>query len=244
MQTKNNGLKLHTRQIPENATPMPEQTPPKRRLFSRASATKPSKRSFSTVRTASAERILRHTSIACALLLTVLALRSIDSPFTNRITGALNQAISMDLSLDQSLGQLSFVENIMPESALVFFHMKGSRAINSPVDGQAAHAWSKEQPWIEYRTADNAKVYALKGGTICAATQSTSGDWTVLIDHGDGSQTVYAYLAECSVTTAAKVAENSVIGTTGSGENARLYLEYRVDSQPRDPFDETEGLTS
>lgn len=197
---------------------------------------------FAYKRVTPAERVLRNTSVACALILAVLALRTIDTPFTNRVTGALNQAISMDLSLDDSLGQLSFVENLMPESALVFFHVGGKASDTLPVQGQIAHSWSVGQPWIEYLTTNNAPVRALKSGSVAAASQSTAGDWTILINHTDGSQTVYAYLNECTVKPGDSVSEADEIGRTGTDASAHLYFEYRVNSEPANPF-ESAALT-
>ena len=61
------------------------------------------------------------------------------------------------------------------------------------------------------------------------------GDWTVLVTHSDGTQALYAYLAEVGLAPGDQVERGKSIGVTGTGENAHLYFEYRVDMEPSNP---------
>lgn len=241
MEPKTSSLKLHTTMIPEPTTSDPKSTDTARRKRERKWPHRRSKdKTAYRRRVSAAERLLRNTSVACALLLAVLALKNIDTPVTNRITSALNQAIHMDLDLDETLGRLSFVENLMPESALVFFHTDTSARDDTPVSGSVAHEWSVAQPWLEYAADDGAPVYSLRDGTVAAASQSAEGDWTILIHHAGDAQTVYAYLADCNVSLGESVSERQVIGHCGTQDRARLYMEYRVGTEPADPASLTE----
>lgn len=250
METNTSGLKLHTTVMPGPATP--DAPGPKKLRWKIVKKPKtrgqktsePAVTQFSSARKPAGERLMRNTSIACALILAVMAMRAIDTPFTNRVTSALSGALSTDLNLDESVGKLSFVENLMPDSALVFFHMGGKNAPLEPVAGSVSHEWTKEQPWTEYITENSAKIVSLIDGTVSAASPSTNGDWTVLITRTDGSQLVYAFLSDCAVRIGQTVSRGDIVGSAGTDEGARLYMEYRVDSEPVNPSAISEAQAS
>ena len=250
METNTSGLKLHT-----TVTPGP--TPPDAQAHKKVrwklvkkpkipgqKTKEPTVTQYSTRRVPSGERLMRNTSIACALILAVMAMRAIDTPFTNRITSTLSNALSTDLNLDESVGKLSFVENLMPDSALVFFHMGGKSAALAPVAGSVSHEWTEAQPWMEYLAENGADVVSLIDGTVSAASPSSAGDWTLLITRNDGSQLVYAFLASCKVKVGQSVSRGDVVGSAGTDEGARLYVEYRVDSEPVNPSSIAEAQAS
>ena len=218
------GLKLHTTMQPPETAPATEEPHVRWRLRQRKDRHgAPRVRQRVSKRTPG-ERLLRNTAIACALLLTVMALGNIDSPATNRVTNAIRGALSMDMSLDESLGKL------------VFLNIGGRRSsAGIPVQGETVHAFSEAQPWTEYKTTDAAQVRAIADGTVSAVSQSGEGDWTLLVDHADGSCAVFAYLQSTSVKIGDFIARGDALGTAGDGENARLYLEVRAADTPIDP---------
>ena len=219
------GLKLHTTMQPPETAPATEEPHVRWRLRQRKD-----RHGAPRVR----QRVSKRTP--GERLLTVMALGNIDSPATNRVTNAIRGALSMDMSLDESLGKLSFVQNLVPESALVFLNIGGRRSsAGIPVQGETVHAFSEAQPWTEYKTTDAAQVRAIADGTVSAVSQSGEGDWTLLVDHADGSCAVFAYLQSTSVKIGDFIARGDALGTAGDGENARLYLEVRAADTPIDP---------
>lgn len=230
------GLKLHTTMQPPETAPATEEPHVRWRLRQRKDRHGAPRVRQRVSKRAPGERLLRNTAIACALLLTVMALGNIDSPATNRVTNAIRGALSMDMSLDESLGKLSFVQNLVPESALVFLNIGGRRSsAGIPVQGETVHAFSEAQPWTEYKTTDAAQVRAIADGTVSAVSQSGEDDWTLLVDHADGSCAVFAYLQSTSVKIGDTIARGDALGAAGNGENARLYLEVRAADAPIDP---------
>lgn len=193
------------------------------------------KRRVKTRRASFSERLLRNTAVSCALLLGIMALKNIDTPFTNRITGAVRRAVNMNLEIHESIGRLSFVQKLMPESALVFFNMSPSSEAAVPASGEVLHAFSDAQPWTEIKTLDYAPIRAILPGRVAACVQTLEGDYTILITHEDGSEAVYAYVHETDVKTGDAVAASDEIGRSGAGGQARLYLEYRIDGSCADP---------
>lgn len=186
-------------------------------------------------RLSASERLFKNTAVACALLLCVMALKNIDSPVTNKITGAVKNVISMDLNLSSSFSDLAFVQKIMPESALVFLNLTSSPQNALPVSGEIVHAYTEHQPWTEYRSQDNAPVFAVASGKVKAAVETVDGDYSVLVCDTAGNEYLYAFLASSSVQANNEITKGDPIGTTGASDRARLYLEYRENGKAADP---------
>ncbi|MBR1561116.1 MAG: M23 family metallopeptidase [Clostridia bacterium] len=178
-----------------------------------------------------ADRLLRNSAYACALLLGVLALGNVDQPWAKKASDSVEQALTMRINLDESTGALRFVRNLMPESALVFMNLSGGTALMRPVDGPLAHAWSETQPWVMFNCADGTPVVAAAAGTVTAVSPMSEGTVGVLVDHGEGVETLYAHLTEASVSPGDAVARGQALGTGGDG----VYFEYRQGGESLDP---------
>ena len=180
------------------------------------------------------DKLMRNSAVACALLLMVLALQNANQPWTRDATQTLKQALTMRIDLDESLGRLNFVRGLVPDTALVFWDMKGNQ-LQPPADGAVVHEYSGIQPWIEFACTPQQRVGAAQTGTVAAVMQNAEGDWTVLIDHADGVQTVYAYLAQALTRPGDAVERGAQIGVTADAEGSRLYFELRKHGVPQDP---------
>ena len=177
------------------------------------------------------ERLLRNSFLACAVLLGILALGNIQQPWAVRASQGIEQALTMRVDLDQSLGQLSFVRNLMPESALVFFNLGGGHELQAPVQGELSHAYSAAQPWLMYDCAAGAPVCAAADGTISAVSPMSDGSYGVLIDHGDGLESVTANLASVDLTAGDQVLRGGAIGAATDS----VYFELREGGAACDP---------
>ena len=177
------------------------------------------------------ERLLRNSCIACAVLLGVLALNNIDRPWAQKTAGNVEKALTMKIDLDKSIGQMSFVQKIMPESALVFFNITGETDILKPADGSICHAFSDIQPYLMFETASGSAVYMPKDGTISAASSLSDGTWGILIDHGEGLESVVAGISEIRVSAGDKIRQGEQIGTSSD----KIYFELREGGNAVDP---------
>jgi murein DD-endopeptidase MepM/ murein hydrolase activator NlpD len=186
------------------------------------------------VRRSPGERLLRNAAVACSLLLTLLALSNLNQPWTDKTVASIRSAISMRIDLDESLGKLHFVRDLVPDAALVFWNMGGGDMVG-PVSGQLSHPYDANQPWLLYQTGGAQPVRAALAGQVVAATQGADGAWTLMIDHENGEQTVYAYVAQSIVKVGQKVSAGDQIGVTSDAGDARLYFELRKAGQPEDP---------
>ena len=225
-------LKLFTQ--PENAPAQDKPVPdnyrcrprPRRRRAARALT--PRRRD----RPPMAERLLRNSVIACALLLAVLTLGNIRQPWAEKASQGIERALTMRIDLDRSIGGLSFVREIMPESAMVFFSVASAQEAQRPVSGDVTHPWTDAQPWLMLSCAENEAVLAVKAGTVSAVSPLSRGGYGLLIDHGGGCESVYANLAAVSVAMGDEVASGQPVAV-GGGQD--IYFEWRRDGEPADP---------
>lgn len=228
---------IHTSIVPE---PKPASEPQKHirwRVLPHPAARKPRTPKAARpegVRRSPGERLLRNAAVACSLLLTLLALSNLNQPWTEKTVASIRSAISMRIDLDESLGKLHFVRDLVPDAALVFWNMGGGDMVG-PVSGQLSHPYDANQPWLLYQTGGAQPVRAALAGQVVAATQGADGAWTLMIDHENGEQTVYAYVAQPIVKVGQKVSAGDQIGVTSDAGDARLYFELRKSGQPEDP---------
>lgn len=92
---------------------------------------------------------------------------------------------------------------------------------------------------IDIRSQEGAAVRASRAGKVvfCDPHMKGFGN-TVIIDHGNGYQTVYSYNSQITVGVGDMVEQNSVIATAGRTGRARepmVHFEIRKDGIPRDP---------
>ena len=178
------------------------------------------------------ERLLRNSAIACALLLALLAARNIDTPWTRAAVEGVERALTMKIDLDESLGSLSFVRDLMPESMLVFFDLSGKSELAQPVEGTLEKRFDEQQPWVEFACEPDAEVMAAEAGTVVATTQLSGGGWGVMIEHDNGLESVCAYLLEPSVHAGERVERGQGIARSEAG---RVYFEVRREGEIIDP---------
>ena len=218
--SENSTLRIHTQLRPEGAAGAPPSVTrrrQKRRKREKAPMTR-------------GDRLLRNSAIACALLLGILALGNLRQPWAQKASEGIQRALTMRINLDDSIGELTFVRQIMPESALVFLNVSGSAELTRPCDGAVIHPWSAMQPWLGFEEG-NRPVCAADSGTVTAVSELSGGNQGLLIDHGEGRETLYANLSEVAVQSGDKIARGQRLGACESG----LYFELRQGGQSVDP---------
>lgn len=202
---------------------------------------KPGNKTIKVKRASFSERLLRNTAVACALLLSVMALKNIDTPFTHKVTDTIRTVVNMDFEIDKSIGELSFVQKVMPKSALVFLNMSSKDVTPLPVSGSIFHVYTQSQPWTEFTTEPNENILSVSDGTVKACVRTESSDWTILVQHNDGTEAVYAYIKEPLVSSGDCVSSKTPLGISGEQEDAHLYFEYRVNGKSHDPSEILKG---
>lgn len=108
----------------------------------------------------------------------------------------------------------------------------GSGAFIWPADN---HSLSGNDYWsghlgIDVAIGEGGRIYATDGGVVVFAGWSTGGYGnTVIIDHGNGYQTLYAHLSKVSTSCGRSVSQGAVIGYAGStGNSTGPHLHFEV----------------
>ena len=93
---------------------------------------------------------------------------------------------------------------------------------------------------VDIKAADGAGVRAARSGKVIYSDQFLKGfGKTIILDHGDNYQTVYAYNSDILVSVGQEVAQNTVIarvGRTGRAKGPMLHFEIRRDGEPQNPL--------
>ncbi len=84
------------------------------------------------------------------------------------------------------------------------------------------------------------EIYASKAGKVLIAKYHTSYGYYVLLDHGDGHQTLYAHASALKVKAGQYVDQGAVlalVGSTGTSTGNHLHFEVRFNGKKVDPLD-------
>ncbi len=94
---------------------------------------------------------------------------------------------------------------------------------------------------VDFRVATGHPVYASDSGTVIYAGWSTVGYGNhIVLDHGNGFQTLYAHLSEIYVASGQFVGQGTIIGATGNTGNSsgpHLHFEIRYGGSLLNPLD-------
>lgn len=83
-------------------------------------------------------------------------------------------------------------------------------------------------------------IYATRGGTVITAVNGSTGYGKyVIIDHGDGYQSLYGHCSSLTVSTGQKVSKGQMIARVGSSGNStgpHLHFEVRKNGSKQNPM--------
>ncbi len=210
---------------------------PPRRFASRLRHERPNTNSEKSTHTWRRD-VLLQAGICAVILLSVIGFRAIDSPVTNRITDGITEAVTMDIDISETLGELQFVKNVMPESVLVFWEgtadppTEFSRPIS---DGTVAVAYSEKVSGILLAGAD-ADVYAAADGEVISVTKGRDGDFILRLKHSGGIETLYGFLQGVKVAAGDRVSAGQNVGLAmPTDKGVQLYFQASRDGKVFDP---------
>ena len=93
---------------------------------------------------------------------------------------------------------------------------------------------------IDIGTAKGTPIYAAAAGTVSVSSYGYNGGYGnyIIINHGNGVQTVYAHCSSLVATVGQEVSQGQLIarvGSTGISTGNHLHLEVRVNGVAQDP---------
>ncbi|MCI7472323.1 MAG: peptidoglycan DD-metalloendopeptidase family protein [Clostridiales bacterium] len=115
-----------------------------------------------------------------------------------------------------------------------------------PISGQA-----HSHTGIDVSAAGGTPIYATKGGQVILSEYGSGANWSygnfVVIDHGDGTTSLYAHMSSRAVSEGQLVNQGQTIGyvgNTGNSKGNHLHLEVRVGGRRVDPEGCFPGLSN
>ena len=105
---------------------------------------------------------------------------------------AVMSHLTSGFEYDETLGRLQLVSNMLPESAMVFLSTDNAPLLEAPVLAEVVHAWSEQEPWVEYDCAG--EVLSCGSGEVMTIVKNHAGMHTVRILHDDGYESIYSGL--------------------------------------------------
>ncbi len=157
-----------------------------------------------------ADRLARNVALAGMLILAVTAVRNAKLP-TGQTVLTYVQAMIED-NWDESIGKISFVSNLLPETVAVFFDTSAAPALTVPCLGASlTHAWSEGEPYLGY-TAEDQRVYAALEGQVMSVAHGPGEEKILRIRHDNGLETLYYNLASLRVEEGEQVTKDTCLG--------------------------------
>ena len=182
------------------------------------------------IRFLNADRLMRNLAVSGALLLTVVAIRNIDTPRSQSVFSALQASAGMEW--DESVGKLSFVGGMLPEGIRAVWNEKESVSVLAPLQGETVHAWTRQEPYLAIAGVGR-DVRAAADGEIMSIAHGPEEERIVRIRHDDGSETLYGNLQSCWFEEGDRVAAGDVLATLM--EEKPLAFELRINGRSVDP---------
>ncbi len=123
----------------------------------------------------------------------------------------------------------------VPDGAL-----QGTGIFGWPTSGSISQAFFGYHPGLDIAAWEGALITAADTGYVVASGWDNSGyGISVVIDHGNGFQTLYAHLSSAYVTAGANVSKGEQIGEmgcTGNCTGPHLHFEIRNGTVQRNPY--------
>lgn len=156
------------------------------------------------------KRLLRYTGIFAAVSVCIGGMYLAVNPMQE--SKSVMSHLTAGFQYDESLGRLQFVSNILPESAMVFLSKaQEPPELKTPVHARQTHAWSSEEPWIEYDVIGD--VFSCHDGEVMTVVKNRQDEYTVCIAHENNYQSIYSGLSSVNLKEADLVEAGEQIGT-------------------------------
>ena len=170
-------------------------------------------------------------AIACVICAGCLAISMLDTPFTKKAASVINNILTYNLNIDESIGQLKFVQNIFPGTTAVF---GGQTSLRYPCEGNIVAKFGEgDSKGIRIQAAPSAKVTAAADGRVVKRGVNKELGNYIRLSHTGNVETYYYGLGKSALAEGDQVKVGEEIGTlTQSGA---LYFEMHIQGKQQDP---------
>lgn len=158
------------------------------------------------------KQLLKNVRIAAAVSLCLGAGALVYTHIPQQAEAVMSH-LTAGFEYDETLGRLQYVSNILPESAMVFLSTEESLGEDGvvPVSAQTAHAWSAEEPWLEYEVIGD--VVSCQDGEVMTVVRNSRDTYTVRVLHDHGYESLYSGLSSVYASEGDTVYAGDQLGT-------------------------------
>lgn len=111
--------------------------------------------------------------------------------------------------------------------------------VTGPITSPFGPRWGTLHTGLDIGAPYGAEIRAAQAGRVKEANWRSGYGRTIILDHGDGVETLYAHCSRLLVTAGQAVAAGEAVGcvgTSGHSTGPHLHFEIRVAGRPYDPL--------
>ena len=174
-------------------------------------------------------KLTRNTAFLMLLLVCLASIHNQQLPDGRTVLTAVQSTV--DQEWDESLGRITFVDNMMPQTLSVFFQEEETYSLSLPCNGTLVHLWETHAPYVSFNTAGS--VLAIADGEVMSLSHDSTDQLSLRIRHENGLESVYYHLASTPLREGDMVGTGEAIGSLQEGHN--LVLDVRRNGLSIDP---------
>lgn len=176
------------------------------------------------------DKLGRNLAVVGGLFLVVVAVRNSTLPEAQSVFSAIQASAQMEW--DESVGKLTFVNALLPESVRAVWQENPLTEVFAPVQGEIVHAWSQNEPYLMIQSGVS-NVRASADGEVMSIAHGLGEERIVRIRHDDGNETLYGNMQECYIEIGDRIAAGEMIGKLRKDQP--LAFELRVQGRSVNP---------
>ena len=196
--------------------------------------------------------MMGRTAICAGVFLLICLLKIVPVPFVQESLEGLHLAMTQDMDIDRTLGQLKFVQELLPESASVFFADNGRKqgedvmAMAAPAEGRvSARFIAGQYDGIDIVSSLQTAVLCAYDGVVQEVGSNDAWGTYVRVRHNDRYDTVYANVREVSVKRGEDVtARQALAYPEKKGSEVVLHFVVLDNGKAVDPLPYLTGASS
>jgi len=176
---------------------------------------------------------MRNLSVAAALVLCAVTLRSGVLPELNKASDIVMTAVTDQSLLDEKLGKLSFVSAMFPEAILVFGDHASIDSVLPVEANSITHAWSEKKPYTAWQS-DTVQVFATADGEVTGIFHGYGEEQIVEVTGSDNLTWLYGNIGHVAVSLGEEIIAGTEIGRIIPGKD--VVLEIRENGRSINPI--------
>ncbi|HHY82632.1 MAG TPA: M23 family metallopeptidase [Clostridiales bacterium] len=197
-------------------------------------------------------------AISVIIAFAVFLLNSIKLPLAQSLVDHVRTAITHEFDLEEALGKLKFVGDILPDKVKAVFGYNTGQSEDeedeiptfaSPVRGEVVRRFGEKvvqegsnkaftNQGIDVKTAEGASIYAAADGVVAAVEKHELYGQSIWLDHGNRVFTFYGRCGQIDVKPGQRVRTGYKMGTVDQSNEGESVLHFQVwiNDKPEDPL--------